>query len=148
MTVQRLFLLILFITDICNAMTPAAVERSIYFAQNSVLLNDARLEIVSAYACHAIASNASQVIVVGHASNTELHARKLAQQRAAKIQSVLIEHGVPATHIYIEGKADRQPIADNASPRGRSLNRRAELDLVGTLGSSACRKVGYDQPTK
>jgi OOP family OmpA-OmpF porin len=57
--------------------------------------------------------------------------RDLSQRRAIAVREVLIQMGVPSTHITAVGFGEDQPIADNATAEGRAKNRRVELQRVG-----------------
>ncbi len=55
------------------------------------------------------------------------------QQRADLVRDTLVAHGVDAQHVIAVGSGDQYPIADNATPDGRRLNRRVELSLLPVL---------------
>jgi chemotaxis protein MotB len=56
---------------------------------------------------------------------------RLSGERAAAVRDALIELGVPADRLSVEGVGAAEPIADNATPAGRSRNRRVDI-LLGT----------------
>jgi outer membrane protein OmpA-like peptidoglycan-associated protein len=51
----------------------------------------------------------------------------LSQRRAEAVRQSLIERGVEAARLSVEGIGAARPIADNATAAGRSLNRRVEV---------------------
>ncbi|WP_201094653.1 OmpA family protein [Thiocystis minor] len=51
----------------------------------------------------------------------------LSQRRAEAVRQSLIERGVEAVRLSVEGIGAARPIADNATAAGRSLNRRVEV---------------------
>jgi outer membrane protein OmpA-like peptidoglycan-associated protein len=53
----------------------------------------------------------------------------LSNRRANSVMKYLIKKGVPKSMLSAEGKGERVPIADNATKRGRALNRRVEFHL-------------------
>jgi outer membrane protein OmpA-like peptidoglycan-associated protein len=51
----------------------------------------------------------------------------LSVNRAASVRGYPVERGVAAQRIAIDGRAAREPVADNASDAGRARNRRVEM---------------------
>ena len=69
--------------------------------------------------------------VIGHTDaqgSSEANA-KLSLQRARMVYNQLIQSGVPSEHVEIIGMGEMRPIASNATPEGRSKNRRVELEI-------------------
>jgi outer membrane protein OmpA-like peptidoglycan-associated protein len=56
---------------------------------------------------------------------------QLSQQRAASVQSYLVQQGVPSGSIAIHGFGEANPIASNDTAAGRQQNRRVELVVSG-----------------
>ena len=54
---------------------------------------------------------------------------ELSSARASGVTRYLIEKGIPAGRVRAVGYADTRPLADNASPEGRSRNRRVSFIL-------------------
>lgn len=53
---------------------------------------------------------------------------ELSAARASRVLRVLADSGnLKETQLFLAGYADTRPIADNATPEGRSLNRRADI---------------------
>ena len=71
------------------------------------------------------------VHVCGHtdSSGSESHNLELSLQRAQAVASFLGQGGVPAERLKVLGLASEFPVADNATPEGKALNRRTELVL-------------------
>ena len=72
--------------------------------------------------------------IEGHTHNQEGEegARKqLSEARARAVAELLVNAGVDASRIETEGFADTRPKAPNFTPRGRELNQRVELLIVG-----------------
>ncbi|SAL82500.1 OmpA/MotB domain-containing protein [Caballeronia arvi] len=51
----------------------------------------------------------------------------ISKKRAEAVRTYLIQHGVPASTLSVEGFGDAHPIGDNATPAGRAANRRIEF---------------------
>ena len=71
------------------------------------------------------------VIVEGHTDNTgsDEHNKSLSQARAESVRMALIRLGCKPERLTAEGFGSSRPVADNATPEGRQLNRRVELHL-------------------
>ncbi|MCP5229137.1 OmpA family protein [Accumulibacter sp.] len=69
------------------------------------------------------------VTIIGHTDSTGSDAINdpLSVNRAAATRDYLVARGVAANRIAIDGRGSRQPIADNATPAGRAMNRRVEI---------------------
>jgi type VI secretion system protein ImpK len=81
-----------------------------------------------------------KVTVVGHtdsvpvqASNPFASNQGLSEARATKITDLLIAAGVPPELVAAEGRADSEPIGDNATRSGRAENRRIEIKIEKKL---------------
>jgi len=74
------------------------------------------------------------VIAVGHtdAIGTDAYNQKLSVRRANSVKKYLISKGIDANRIYVEGKGESQPVADNKTAEGRAKNRRVEIEVIGT----------------
>jgi chemotaxis protein MotB len=79
---------------------------------------------------------ANPVRVEGHTDNVpistpQFHSNwELSAARATAVVHKLLGHGVPASRLSVAGYADQRPVADNATPAGRRLNRRVELVVL------------------
>ena len=70
-----------------------------------------------------------RLVVAGHtdAEGTDAHNQSLSERRAAAVVAWLTAKGIAADRLTPEGFGEAQPVADNARPEGRALNRRVEL---------------------
>ncbi|MGF1700580.1 OmpA family protein [Photobacterium makurazakiensis] len=57
----------------------------------------------------------------------------LSERRAVKLEEYFMQMGLPKNRIQVEAFGERRPIADNASPLGRSKNRRVVISLGRTI---------------
>lgn len=72
---------------------------------------------------------ASTVQVQGHTDNTGTAAynQDLSERRAQSVNSILISNGVASGRMSAVGFGEAQPLASNATPEGRSQNRRVQI---------------------
>jgi hypothetical protein len=70
--------------------------------------------------------------IVGHTDSTgdPEHNVHLSLDRALAIEAALVGRGVDAQRLVTAGLGESRPITSNATPEGRALNRRVELDRV------------------
>lgn len=73
------------------------------------------------------------IVAVGHTDSIgpESYNQKLSERRAQAVKDYLLSRSLPADKIYVEGKGETQPLANNASRQGRAENRRVEVEVVG-----------------
>ena len=74
------------------------------------------------------------IIATGHTDSVggERYNDRLSLRRAEAVKAYLLSLGAEATRIFVEGKGEKQPVANNATAEGRTQNRRVEIELVGT----------------
>jgi hypothetical protein len=70
--------------------------------------------------------------IVGHtdASGNAEHNLHLSLERALAIEAALVERGIDSQRLIPAGLGESRPVTSNATPEGRALNRRVELDRV------------------
>jgi outer membrane protein OmpA-like peptidoglycan-associated protein len=73
----------------------------------------------------------TEVHIVGHTDSTGSEAinNPLSLDRAQSTRNYLTGRGVDPRRIQIEGRGEREPIADNSTEAGRARNRRVEIYL-------------------
>lgn len=71
----------------------------------------------------------SLVDIVGHTDSSGGDAinQPLSERRAVSVADALIRAGVQRERLYVAGNSARNPVASNATPEGRSQNRRVEI---------------------
>ena len=74
-----------------------------------------------------------KVEIQGHTDNigSESFNRKLSEQRAETVKRFLVAKGVLASRLSTVGVGSSNPVADNKTTEGRSLNRRIEFKVLG-----------------
>ena len=83
--------------------------------------------------------NLEVIIAVGHVDNVGGDSKaqqKLALARADAVKAYLVSKGIEKNRVYVEGKSDLVPAADNATAEGRAKNRRVEIEVVGTRAAA------------
>ena len=77
------------------------------------------------------------VEIGGHTDSTGTAAynQELSERRAAAVVEYLISKGIPKERISAAGYGDRQPVGDNATEKGRAMNRRTELRILQILSN-------------
>jgi outer membrane protein OmpA-like peptidoglycan-associated protein len=101
----------------------------LYFNQGQARLLPAARTLLDGLAAALSAQPALRFEVQGHTDNVgnaELN-RQLSQQRAEAVCLYLTAHGVAARQLRPVGFGGTQPVADNADPAQRPLNRRVVL---------------------
>ncbi|MEO8935826.1 MAG: OmpA family protein [Burkholderiaceae bacterium] len=80
----------------------------------------------------------STIRIIGHTDSTGSDAinNPLSVERADSTRNYLVDRGVAANRIAVDGRGSREPIADNVSDAGRARNRRVEI-FVGEQQAGA-----------
>jgi outer membrane protein OmpA-like peptidoglycan-associated protein len=75
--------------------------------------------------------NSFTVNVAGHSddSGTPEYNQRLSEARARSVTSYLAARGISMDQIQVSSHGSSQPIASNASPEGRQLNRRVDVSI-------------------
>jgi outer membrane protein OmpA-like peptidoglycan-associated protein len=74
----------------------------------------------------------SRWIIAGHTDNQGNASRNqtLSENRAASVIMWLKQQGADSRRLKPQGFGPTHPVADNATPNGRALNRRVEVSLA------------------
>lgn len=106
----------------------------LYFntGQSSINLSQSDKEKIGKIIQYINSVDGAKILITGHTDNTtgpnntnEYYSLK----RAEFAKKYLISNGINAAIILVEGKADKEPIADNNTEEGRAKNRRAEVSV-------------------
>lgn len=74
----------------------------------------------------------SLIDVYGHTDSTgsDTYNMDLSKRRADSVARYLIMRGVSSARMQTQGMGESYPVADNATPEGRALNRRVEIKIT------------------
>ena len=104
-------------------------------------LNAARLTPDSQQVLNGVATDLKkyprlQIELQGHtdSSGSDQYNLKLSQQRADSVRLYLMDQGVPGGQLTARGYGETQPIEDNKTEAGRSLNRRVVMFVLDNPG--------------
>lgn len=108
------------------------LPQDILFATDSTAVSGASQNDIFTLASSINRYPNSTVNVVGHTDNVGDAAYNfdLSQRRAQAVASVLINGGVAPQRIRSIGRGEDQPVTTNATPAGRSQNRRVEIIIT------------------
>lgn len=70
--------------------------------------------------------------IEGHADASGIHEKnqEISDQRAEAVRRYLIQSGIEASRLQMQGYGDSRPIADNSTEEGRRMNRRIEFVIL------------------
>ena len=74
-----------------------------------------------------------QVLIIGHsdAVGDAARNRQLSERRAELVKRIFVDYfGLAADRLSTEGLGEARPLASNATPQGRSANRRVEILIL------------------
>ncbi|MCP5201252.1 MAG: type VI secretion system protein TssL [Gammaproteobacteria bacterium] len=95
-----------------------------------------------------------RVEVVGHSDNQPLRSLRFASNlelsrlRAEGVVAALRDFGVDPTRLSADGRADSEPVADNATAEGRALNRRVEIVVYEAIGHGSATPLPFTAPAR
>ncbi len=114
--------------------------------QEFIPVLDDMVKIISKYS--------SPVVIDGHTDNSPINTKEypnnqvLSEARAKAVRKYLINKGIPAKKIRIQGYGETQPIAPNDTEENKYKNRRAEIHIaiIGAEEAKAEAEVATPTP--
>ena len=78
---------------------------------------------------YAVKRSGRRIVIEGHTDNVGdvPYNQRLSDRRALSVKNWFVQHGVKASRIMPVGMGEDNPMATNATSRGRSQNRRIEI---------------------
>ena len=106
--------------------------RGVNFELGKAILLPVSRDILEEVARSLAANPQVRVEVAGHTDSTGSRAvnERLSLARAESVKAYLIENGVNAGQLEVQGYASTQPVASNKTASGRAQNRRVELRRI------------------
>jgi outer membrane protein OmpA-like peptidoglycan-associated protein len=103
--------------------------RGVNFELGKAVLLPISRDILEEVARSLVANPGVRVEVAGHTDSTGPRAlnERLSLARAESVKAFLVENGVAADRMTVQGYASTQPVATNRTASGRAQNRRVEL---------------------
>ena len=107
------------------------IPNDVSFDTNSATIRPAMLSVLDPFASNLRDDPKARIDIVGHTDSTGSDAvnNPLSVERANSVRDYLLSRGVPAASVRIEGRGEREPVADNGTEAGRARNRRVEVFL-------------------
>lgn len=105
---------------------------NITFASDSADLNSDFFSVLDSVVLVLNKYEKTLIEIGGHTDSTgaEDYNQRLSERRAQAVGSYLKSHKILPDRIAAFGLGEKHPVADNATPEGRQMNRRVELTLV------------------
>ncbi|MCC7410413.1 MAG: OmpA family protein [Gammaproteobacteria bacterium] len=106
-----------------------ATVHGINFDYDSDAIRPESAMVLDALFAGLTAAPESAITIVGHTSSegSDGYNLDLSQRRAQSVIAALATRGIEPTRLTAKGAGEGQPIADNTTAAGRSLNRRVEV---------------------
>jgi len=107
------------------------IPSNVSFDTDKAVLKPALLPVLDSVARALSQHPELRAKAVGHTDSTgsAAHNQTLSENRARSVTDYLARQGVAPARMTIEGRAARDPIADNTTAEGRAANRRVEVYL-------------------
>jgi len=107
-------------------------ESGILFATNSSTLNQASRNALTQFSNSLKANPDTDVQIFGHtdSSGNDNINIPLSKARAGSVRDFLLGQGITGSRMIAEGFGSSQPVADNSTSAGKTLNRRVEIFIL------------------
>ena len=107
------------------------IPNDVSFDFGSAAIRPSMHAVLDPFAGNLRGDPAARVDIVGHTDSvgSDNANQNLSLARAQSVREYLVSRGVTGAHVRIDGRGERQPVADNTSEEGRARNRRVEIFL-------------------
>jgi outer membrane protein OmpA-like peptidoglycan-associated protein len=133
--VRCVFIFFVLVANFCQAQDDSTLN--IFFASNKSNLPDsARFQLIK----KTFTLNPERILIIGHCDSigSDAYNIALSKQRANAVRKLLLDNGVSANDIIeCSGYGEQKPIARNTLEAERQLNRRVEVQFVGSRKKQA-----------
>jgi outer membrane protein OmpA-like peptidoglycan-associated protein len=112
--------------------TESIILNNLFFKTASAeISSESTIEIENLYQL-LYDNTAISIKIIGHTDNVGNPDQNkiLSEERAKSVKSALVQKGINTNRIFIEGKGEENPIADNETIEGREINRRTEFVIL------------------
>jgi len=115
----------------CQRNFSSFVNHAINFRQSMTSIRQSSYPLLDRLVEFAYECRRRQIVIVGHsdATGSESWNLQISRARAQAVADHLIQQGVAAERLVVEGLGSKDPVADNETAHGRELNRRVEIEL-------------------
>ncbi|HET7884014.1 MAG TPA: OmpA family protein [Acetobacteraceae bacterium] len=118
------------------------VDSDLLFPPGGWQMSAAGKQIISKMAAKLAPTQQNKLVVSGYTDNAPIGPalqqqgitsnQVLSQKRAENVMEYLVSQGVKPDMVSAQGFGETNPVASNATPKGRAKNRRVELSLVAS----------------
>ena len=118
------------------------VNSDLLFAPGSWEMNPRGRDVIAKFAAKLAPTQENKLLVAGFTDNAPIGPalqaqgvtsnQILSQKRAESVMQFLVSQGVKPDLVMAKGFGEANPVASNATAKGRAQNRRVELSLVGS----------------
>lgn len=119
------------VTEMPDGSLRVNIPSNVSFASGQSQLNPALYPVLDSVARALVQHPELRAYAIGYTDSTggaELN-QNLSVARAQAVTTYLAQRGVNGSHLSATGRGPNDPIASNATPEGRAMNRRVELYL-------------------
>jgi len=119
------------VTSTCERALDDFPVGQINFEESSVVFRPSAYPRLDRVIAIAQVCRTSLIAITGHtdATGSEAVNQRLSEQRANAVGDYLVAGGIERERLRVRGAGSEQPLADNSTRYGRSLNRRIEISL-------------------
>lgn len=130
--------------------TSVSLDLQVFFEPFSAVVTEAAREQLDRLAAYLEQYRANRIQIIGHvaAVGDPTLNQPLSEERAFAVREYLVSvHGFRADALVAAGRGGDEPVADNATPEGRALNRRVEIvvDVSSPNDDESTRETPADR---